>query len=215
MFRVRNRDVNCRLILRTASNPSFAPVPTACGGTLLLFLPHNDRWMPVQRRSVDVEELRLIGHHVGITAPGAGAVGAPGVLEKLELLKRKQARQVAGIQVRSCAAVGRLPLSPGFATPPITVDCGSNISSVAQSVVSTDRPKLISRRIGICLELHRARGCRRACAHQISGDAAGGGNSVSNHWNTGSRRSVKRPVVGSTEYCAEMVVALAVPPLRS
>src|ERR1700675_4914377 len=73
-------------------------------------LTDNDRRMCIQRRSIDVEKFcpfsRPIGHHVRIATVGAGAVGAPGVLEKIELLKRDQAGEVAGIKVINVGGAG-------------------------------------------------------------------------------------------------------------
>ena len=73
-------------------------------------LTDNDGRMCIQRRSVDVEKpcslSRSIGHHVRIAAVGARAVGAPGVVEKIELLKRDQAGEVAGIKVINLGSAG-------------------------------------------------------------------------------------------------------------
>ena len=70
--------------------------------------------MSVQRRNIDVEKFRLIRHHVRVSPVGAGAVGAPRVLEKIKLLKRDQARDAAGIQVRRDAADREAAIGSGI-----------------------------------------------------------------------------------------------------
>src|SRR5580692_2488804 len=111
--------------------------------------------MRIQRRSVEVEEPLLVSYHIAVAAPGARAVGIPGVLEQSELLNREQPREIAGIHVviiafsdratesciRKAGDHGRLWIKHFFRS---------------YSVGSADGAKLVSRRIVVGLEFHSA-----------------------------------------------------------
>src|ERR1700687_4374071 len=124
-------------------------------------LADNDRRMCIQRRGIDGEKLRPLSRpscdHVRTAAVGAGAVGAPGVLEKIELLKRGQAGEVAGIKVIN---VGGARAELGIARWTFVADyprgLGIQHFVSSQPILSNDWSELIARRIGACLELHRA-----------------------------------------------------------